>query len=197
MCCLLQHSFLFSLAFCLWTTLRELIPSGCCCMQLTDWLVSLQMQGTDPKMPWRHGCPPPWAVIPRSWGAVPGLPVLMCWWKPQPCSWPHVQQLQWISGWSNSLLWKAAPRSAVMESKGLLFCKALVINVGCTDKLFFLSCADDGHPHELLHQAPAESVLEAGVWYNVSDHLLQIAISPSSRECCWLWGHCRAYSPQR
>lgn len=26
-------------------------------MQLTDWLVSLQVQGTDPKMPWGHGSP--------------------------------------------------------------------------------------------------------------------------------------------
>lgn len=36
--------------------------------------------------------------------------------------------------------------------------------------------ADDGHPHELLHQAPAEPVHKAGVWYNVSSHLLETAI---------------------
>jgi len=39
------------------------------------------------------------------------------------------------------------------------------------------SHADDGHPHELLHQAPAEPVHKAGVWYNVSSHLLGMAIS--------------------
>lgn len=50
------------------------------------------------------------------------------------------------------------------------------------------SYADDRHPHELLHQAPAEPVHEAGVWYPVSDSLLKVAISSSSRECCWLWG---------
>lgn len=38
------------------------------------------------------------------------------------------------------------------------------------------SYADDGHPHELLHQAPAEPVLKTGVWYNVSSHLLEMAI---------------------
>lgn len=40
------------------------------------------------------------------------------------------------------------------------------------------SYADDGHPHELLHQAPAEPVHKACVWYNVSSHL-EIAISLS------------------
>jgi len=38
------------------------------------------------------------------------------------------------------------------------------------------SYAGDRHPHELLHQAPAEPVHEAGVWYPVSDSLLQVAL---------------------
>lgn len=38
-------------------------------MQLTDWLGSLQMQGTDPKMPWRHGCPPPMGSHPQILGS--------------------------------------------------------------------------------------------------------------------------------
>lgn len=35
------------------------------------------------------------------------------------------------------------------------------------------SFAGDRHPHELLHQAPAEPVHEAGVWYPVSDSLFK------------------------
>lgn len=44
---------------------------------------------------------------------------------------------------------------------------------------FISSYADDGHPYELLHQAPAESVHKAGAWYNVSSHLLEMTISLS------------------
>lgn len=40
----------------------------------------------------------------------------------------------------------------------------------------FSSSADDWHPHELLHQAPAEPVHKESVWYKVSGHLLEMSI---------------------
>lgn len=39
----------------------------------------------------------------------------------------------------------------------------------------FSSSADDRHPYELLHQAPAEPVHKARVWYHVSAHLLEMS----------------------
>lgn len=45
------------------------------------------------------------------------------------------------------------------------------------------SYADDGHPHELFHQAPAEPVHKAGGGYHVSTHLLEMSTSLPGAGC--------------